>query len=769
MKLSKKLTSIFVIFILLLELVSPIVLAEDTTSIKYVAIGDTIAYGYGLADRDTESYPQIVRSKLNIPESNFKNLSVSRPSDDLSGSGMSFEAFYNKIHEPESVSAIKDADLITVSIGLMDLLDDVIRRVSYITGVDCGDPDFTNKVQQFFQNVGVPEEQLDLITGLYSYWTTNDSHMYLGGNVGFYNDNLSMIISDIKSMNPDATIIVTELYNPFYEVGLASYDLGNFYDEYIKAMNSVFYDLSQSESLYKIAKVYDDFNITNPRPTNINIDFNDLSKINFDIHPNKYGHSIIAANILDVIKTTMPQKKDIQNLSFSTIDDVTYTGKAITPKVQIKDGETTLTENTDYTLSYLNNTEVGEASIVIKGIGNYTGTVTKNFNIVAPQVIEKTNIDTLSFLSIPNQAFQGFKITPDVTIKDDNYTLKKGTDYSLTYSNNINVGTASIDVKGIGNYTGTKKITFTIIPKDISNTTIFDIPSYTYTGNNIIPLVSITDGSSKLIENKDYNVSYSNNNSVGTASVVIKGIGNYTGSVSKTFRILENEEIVTAKDVSTLNVSDIEDKTYTGKLITPEIKIYDNSTLLKKGVDYTLSYYNNMDVGKANVQIKGIGNYTGTITKTFNIVKKDINHTQISDISDQVYNGKKIEPEVIITSDSTKLIKDQDYTIEYENTTNVGTAKIKITGINNYTGSTVKTFEIVSNSSDDNEKNTISPSQTNQQSTENVSIKAYSKDNTTSKKELPVTGINVFAFALLISLASICIYSYKKYHINKDI
>ena len=731
MKLPKRFTSIFIIFILLLQVLSPIVLAIDSTSTNYLALGDSIGAGYGLADKDTESYAQIVRSKLNIPENNFKNLSVS---------GMTCEEFYQKIQTSEYTSSIRAANMITVSIGSNELLGIAIEGVSSITGVDANDPDFTNKVQQVFKNANL-FQKLTLTDNLYVFFTSNETKAQIEASIVAYEESWKKSISYIKNINPNVSIIATEFYNPYYEVGLASYDLGNFVDEYIKKMNVILRNLSQSESLYKIAKIYDDFNTTNPRITNVNVNFSNFSKMNVDPHPNKDGHSIIASRIMDVIQTSVVQKKDIKNLSFSKISDVTHTGKALTPKIQIKDGKTTLVENTDYTLTYINNTQVGEASIIIKGIGNYTGSVTKNFNIIAPAVTEKTKIDTLSVSPVQDQTYLGFKITPDVTITDNNHTLTNGTDYSLTYYNNINVGTASINIKGIGNYTGTKKITFKIIAKNISYATISDVQSYEYTGSEIKPPVNVTDGSSKLVENKDYTVSYSNNISAGTATIQIDGIGNYSGAIIKTFNIIENEEIDTTKDISTLNISEITDKIYTGKVITPELKIFDDSTLLVKGTDYTLSYYNNLDIGTATLQIKGIGNYSGTVTKTFNIVKKDINFTQISDISEQIYSGNKIEPEVIITSDSIKLIEGQDYTVEYENSTDVGTATIRITGKNNYTGSTIKTFEIISNSEDD----------------------------TTSPEELPYAGIKIITYIFIAIVIVACIYSYKKYHLNKDI
>lgn len=67
------------------------------------------------------------------------------------------------------------------------------------------------------------------------------------------------------------------------------------------------------------------------------------------------------------------------------------------------------------------------------------------------------------------------------------------------------------------------------------------------------------------------------------------------------------------KDISELTIDEIGDKIYTGKLITPELRIKDGDTVLIKNEDYTINYTNNINVGTANVIIKGIGNYTGTL------------------------------------------------------------------------------------------------------------------------------------------------------------
>ena len=760
MKKVKKIPSIAIILIILYELIAPIVFASTTNSKKYLALGDSIAYGYGLSNINSQSYAQIVRAKSNISQNNFSNLAVS---------GMTCKEFYTKIQTSQYTKAIKSADIITISIGSNELLGIATSAISTVTGVSQKDPNFVKKAQQVFVDAsGI--KKLTLAYKLYSYFTSNETKAVIEKNIASYNENWSKSVSYIKKTNPNATIIATEFYNPYYEIGISSYDLGSFVDEYICKMNDILKASSQSETIYKIAKIYDDFNTTNPRITNVNIDFSDFSKINVDPHPNKNGHSIIASRVLDVLKTSTIKKKSIQTLNFSKIKDLTYSGSPLTPKLTIKDGNKLLEESTDYSLTYINNTNVGEASIIIKGIGLYTGTVTKTFNIKSPE-IKKTDINKLSFTPVENQTYLGFKITPNIEIKDNNTILKKDTDYTLTYYNNIDVGEAYIDVNGIGNYTGTKKITFNILPKDISFTTVSDITPIKYTGMPITPSIQITDGSSILVLDKDYKINYSNNTNIGTASMQITGIGNYTNSVIKEFQIEAQEKVITTKNISTLNISDISNKTYTGKVITPEVLIYDDSTLLIKDIDYTLSFSNNLNIGTGNIVITGIGNYTGTITKTFNIIQKDIKFTQIKDIENQEFTGNDISPLVTITSDHIKLIEGKDYTLEYTDNKEIGTAKIIITGINNYKGSVTKSFNIISIQKEDDTDNQNSITDTSNivNTTNNNIIDNTISDSTTAHTPLPFTGLKLFAIISIFIVLAFNIYYYKKIHLNQDI
>ena len=135
--------------------------------------------------------------------------------------------------------------------------------------------------------------------------------------------------------------------------------------------------------------------------------------------------------------------------------------------------------------------------------------------------------------------------------------------------------------------------------------------TYAYDGKAKKPGVTVKLNGKTLKNGTDYTVSYSNNTKVGTAKVTITGKGNYTGSVSKTFKIKNNFKKATVSGIST--------KAFTGKNITQSITVKYNGKTLKNGTDYTVSYSNNKKIGTATVKIAGKGSYTGTVTKTFKI------------------------------------------------------------------------------------------------------------------------------------------------------
>ena len=116
-----------------------------------------------------------------------------------------------------------------------------------------------------------------------------------------------------------------------------------------------------------------------------------------------------------------------------------------------------MTKDTDYTVDYSDNINVGEASVIITGIGSYKGIVTSKF------IINAKSIDELAIASIEDQPFTGDAITPSVTIKYGEITLVKDIDYTVIYTDNINAGKATVTITGTGNYTGNQTVFFNII------------------------------------------------------------------------------------------------------------------------------------------------------------------------------------------------------------------------------------------------------------------------------------------------------------------
>ncbi len=222
-----------------------------------------------------------------------------------------------------------------------------------------------------------------------------------------------------------------------------------------------------------------------------------------------------------------------------------YTGREIKPEVEVtaKDG-TTLKEGKDYEVAYDGSgtsnkklINVGTKTVTVTGIGNYTGTLTKEYEIAARNIAEVS-------ASIRDQYYTGVVLTPNPSsITYNSITLLRGTDYKISYSNNRNQGTAKVVLTGVGNFSGTKTITFKIF-KRISNTTISAIANKAYTGRAIRPALTVRHGSSRLRSGTDYTVRYKNNVSTGKATVTITGKGYYKGTKSRAFKIVPRKATV---------------------------------------------------------------------------------------------------------------------------------------------------------------------------------------------------------------------------------
>ena len=353
-----------------------------------------------------------------------------------------------------------------------------------------------------------------------------------------------------------------------------------------------------------------------------------------------------------------------------------YDGKAKTPTVTVKKNGTALKLNQDYTVKYQNNINAGTAKAIISGKGKYLGTQTLEFTI--KKDTRKDISKCSASLSQTSYYYSGKECKPTVTVKNGSTTLKKGTDYTVSYKNCTNAGTATVTVTGKGNFKGTITKTYKIVKDtrvDLSKCSVTlaaDVAEYN--GKAQTPSVTVKNGSKTLKAGTDYTVSYSNNKAVGTAKVTITGKGTYKGSVTKTFRIANR---IHAEDIDRANKIE-RYVSCTGKPIKYKMPISINGKVLTEGVDYAYtSWENNTKIGTAKMYIKFIGRYTGAIWIKFYITDKTIVRAADCKVmmkKSYTYSGKPVAPEMGLVYKGKALTLDKDYTIWYENNDKPGTA-----------------------------------------------------------------------------------------------
>ena len=223
----------------------------------------------------------------------------------------------------------------------------------------------------------------------------------------------------------------------------------------------------------------------------------------------------------------------LEDAIIDSVPEQLYTGNPICPPIHVACGGNTLTLNEDYETTYANNELAGDASITVRPLTQYyTGTIVKKFKI-------SNSISKATVTGIPaSEQYTGQTYKPVPVVKMGSKVLTEDVDYTVSYSNNRNVGTARVIISGMGVYSGQKVVTFAIKEKSIENCTVLAVTSLNYNGNLQTPPVVVKDGRKKLEENVDYKLSYRNNMAVGTAYVTITGIGDYKGAVTTTFEIL---------------------------------------------------------------------------------------------------------------------------------------------------------------------------------------------------------------------------------------
>ena len=338
----------------------------------------------------------------------------------------------------------------------------------------------------------------------------------------------------------------------------------------------------------------------------------------------------------------------LTNDMIHAISDQTWTGSGVTPTLVVTDREYTLTEGTDYTVEYSNNTDKGvntaTATITAKSdiADYYIGTASANFSI-------RKTITGLTAYAVSSEEhpiiYTGEGQEPEVVVRDGRTTLTKDVDYTVSYHDNVNAGLAKFTVTGIGTYQGELTANFFINPRDLSSEMISPVTGITYTGSPQYPSLVITYNGKTLVEGLednsnattcDYYTTYENNTETGEARVKVEGVNNFSGTFYYTFNI-------DAKEFTADMIGAIADLTYTGNALEPAPVVTYNGMTLNAGTDYTVSYEDNTNAGLATLTITSTAtnnNFTGSAQKTFNILKANATVTAPTVKSGLVYTGE---------------------------------------------------------------------------------------------------------------------------------
>ena len=405
------------------------------------------------------------------------------------------------------------------------------------------------------------------------------------------------------------------------------------------------------------------------------------------------------------------------------IDDRQYTGAAIKPVVIVYDGTKKLQEKVDYKVSYSNNKKVSTAEnpakVTITPCGNYekASKFSVNFNI-SKREITKENV-TLNYKPEMNVKYNKQKAvvgqTQKVSLKYGKLTVP-AKEYTVTYmKGNEKVEQLTeegiyqlvIETKDTSSYAGTLTYDIVVTDKVLMSALKFKVTAQTYTGSALTPPVTVTY-KGKNVETDIFDIEYKDNINAGTASVTLtaKADSDYYGSRTVNFKI----------NGTAINKAAIEGFqstiAYTGDAVEQNVQLVlnknkDTARTLVEGKDYEIAYSNNTDAGKATMTITGMGEFSGTVKKTFTVGKVNLKQAgtdvkvEFVDTAQplQAAQDKRgAEPAVKVTYKDSILVRDKDYKVTYSGNKAVGSsAKVTVKGTGNYTGDlkNVLSFEII--------------------------------------------------------------------------
>lgn len=361
----------------------------------------------------------------------------------------------------------------------------------------------------------------------------------------------------------------------------------------------------------------------------------------------------------------------------------------------ITNGMARLVKDKDYSITYDKQPcNVGTYQAQIVGKGNYSGTLNVPVTIVNTMLTE-------DMITVPEAIeYTGKAIKPQVTVSVGGADIP-ASGFTVSFKNNINVGTATVTVSGKGNCQGKVQKSFQIVSKDISKGLEIAVAKVSYTGKAVTPKVTVKCNGRTLRKGTDYTATYENNRMAGeNAFVMIAGKDNYTGIFRQTFTILP-------KELSAGSIGAEIGYGESGNLMRvlygkTELSQTDCSTVVyRAGTSTTVDLTQLVAGEKYDVEITLKGNYR---TKNgASVLKKNIVcRKSLADLTVELensaktftYNGKAQKPKLIVREQSGTEVSKSNYTVSYVDNINAGTSTAVVTGKGTYAGTKRLEFTI---------------------------------------------------------------------------
>ena len=440
--------------------------------------------------------------------------------------------------------------------------------------------------------------------------------------------------------------------------------------------------------------------------------------------------------------------KNLKNIAYTGGDILLTPSETASPDTfTVKCGSVILKPGRDYTVKPVPG-KVGKAELVIVGNGEYVGTKTAAFSIKGKTFSAKA----VRVSGVEDKTYTGKAVTQNDAVltylePDGGETpLRYGTDYTITYTPNINRGNVTMTFRGAEEkgYSGSFKKSFRIEAVDIADKELVNCAAgmenmvfpYCKAGVKPVEEIVLTNGEGFALRNgRDYTLAYKNNKEVAEASaekpptVTVKGKGNYTGKFDVTFRITksglkhayEDGHIQYKATAVSYNPDKAEEYAY-----KPAVKLTDGKSALRVNKDYEIQYLCNTQkeylaylaayeagsgseeklgemMPRAVITAKEGSSYEadGEIVVPLPVYRTKLvkSNLQIDLTEKAVYTGKQVRPAVAVrdTIDGKTLQKGKDYEVSYgaNNQSGKNKGSVTITGIApEYGGSVTVKFDI---------------------------------------------------------------------------